>query len=144
MMKNGQDIVSVIANLRGCANAFILDRLAKEGITELVPSHGAILVVLYESGPLSMSEICERVARDKSTLTVLMRKLEALGYVKREPDEKDRRVAIVSLTQKGEAFRSLFEKISEELRRKIWGSTPDTEREAISRQLKDMIRRLKS
>ena len=143
-MKKGNDIVSVIAGLRGRSNAFIMARLAEEGITELVPSHGSILVVLYEYGPQSMSEICQKVGRDKSTLTVLVRKLEALGYVTREPDEKDNRITIVGLTEKGRAFRSLFEKISDELLHKIWGDASGDKRETISRELKKMMRRLEA
>ncbi len=142
MMKTGNDIAHTIANLRNHCNAFVMSRLAEEGVTELVPSHGAVLVVLYENGPLPMKEICERVHRDKSTLTVLVRKLEALDYVRREPDEKDNRVTILHLTEKGVAFRSLFEKISKELCRKIWGDAPDEEREVLCGQLAEITRRM--
>jgi DNA-binding MarR family transcriptional regulator len=144
MMKKGNDIANIIANLRNRANAFIMAELAKEGITELVPSHGAILVALYENGPQPMKAICERVNRDKSTLTVLVRKLEALDYVKREPDEKDNRSTILHLTEKGIAFRSIFERISEELCDRMWGDSSDNEREVLCRQLDEMTRRLKA
>ena len=143
-MKKGNDIANVIANVRNRANAFIMANLAEEGITELVPSHGAILVALYENGPQPMKAICERVNRDKSTLTVLVRKLEALGYVRREPDEKDSRSVIVHLTEKGAAFRSTFERISVELCQKIWGDTPENEREVLCRQLAEMALRLEA
>jgi len=120
-----------------------VDKLTEEGATELVPSHGAILVTLYENGPQPMNAICALVNRDKSTLTVLARKLEALGYVRREADEKDKRSAILCLTEKGTAFRPTFEQISEELFQKIWGDTPESEREVLCSQLVEMTRRLK-
>ncbi len=142
MIKTRDDIAHIIASLRNNFNAFIMDRLAKEGITELVPSHGAILVVLYENGPQPMKVICERVRRDKSTLTVLARKLEVLGYIRREPDENDNRVTILHLTEKGVNFQSLFERISEELYHKIWGDTPAREREVFCRQLLEIARRM--
>jgi DNA-binding MarR family transcriptional regulator len=143
-MKTGNDIANLIANLRNRANAFIMAKLAEEGITELVPSHGAILVALYENGPQPMKAICERVNRDKSTLTVLARKLEALDYVRREPDEKDNRSAILHLTEKGLAFRSIFERISEELLRRMWGDASGNEREVLFRQLYEMKQRLEA
>jgi DNA-binding MarR family transcriptional regulator len=144
MMKKGNDIANLIANLRNRANAFIMTKLEEEGITELVPSHGAILVALYENGPQPMKAICERVNRDKSTLTVLVRKLEALDYVRREPDEKDNRSTILHLTEKGIAFRSIFDQISGELRRRMWGDATDDEREVLCRQLDEMTRRLEA
>ena len=143
MIKKGSDIANLISKLRNGANSFIMDKLAEEGVTELVPSHGAILVALYENGPQPMKAICERVNRDKSTLTVLVRKLEALGYVRREPDEKDNRSTILHLTEKGIAFRSTFERISAELYNRIWENTPEKEREVLCKQLAEMTRRLK-
>ena len=144
MKKTGNDIANIIANLRNHANAFIMTKLAEEGITELVPSHGAILVALYENGPQPMKAICERVNRDKSTMTVLVRKLEALDYVRREPDEKDNRSTIIHLTDKGVAFRSIFNRISMELCQKIWGDTPENGREVLCRQLSEITRRLEA
>ena len=142
-MRVGDDIANRIAALRNRINAFILDRLAEEGVEGLAPSHGAVLAALYRDGPQPMKAICARVRRDKSTLTVLTRKLEALGYIGREADENDSRVTILRLTEKGIAFQALFERISEELRRTLWGDTPDREREEFCRLLADMTGRMK-
>ena len=142
MIKKGSDIANLISKLRNNANSFVMDKLAEEGVTELVPSHGAILVALYENGPQPMKVICELVNRDKSTMTVLARKLEVLGYIRREPDENDNRSVIIYLTEKGAAFRSVFERISHELLQKIWGDVSGNEREVLCRLLAEMTRRL--
>jgi DNA-binding MarR family transcriptional regulator len=141
-MKKGNDIANIVANLRRCANSFIMNRLTEEGITGLAPSHGAILVMLYDNGPQPMKSICECVKRDKSTVTVLVRKLETLNYIRRELGEKDNRVTIIHLTEKGMAFRSVFERISEDLLCKMWGDTPENEREVLCRQLMEMTQRM--
>ena len=78
-MRIGNDIVQKISDLRNLANAFILKCLEEEGIVGLVPSHGAVLAALYREGPLPMKEICKRIHRDKSTLTVLVRKTGGAG-----------------------------------------------------------------
>ncbi|UQZ87695.1 MarR family transcriptional regulator [Deltaproteobacteria bacterium Smac51] len=142
MNNSGHNIAHLISNLRGGINEFILARLADEGISNLAPSHGAIFVVLYNEGPQTMLSLSEKINRDKSTLTVLVRKLEALGYVERESDEADKRVSIISLTEKGQRFRAVFEEISKELVEKIWGGTPDKERCEITEELKRMLERL--
>ena len=138
----GTDIASVIAKLRNKINGYIIARLADEGISGLAPSHGAIFIALYHDGPQPMLALSEKINRDKSTLTVLVRKLEALGYVKREPDAADRRSSIIHLTEKGFKFRATFERISDELIDRIWGQTPPKERRKLDEELKRMLERL--
>ncbi len=138
----GSDIVHVVANLRGAAHDFILTRLADEGITDLAPSHGAILAVLYERGDQPMMAISEYIRRDKSTLTVLVRKLQSLGYVTRAADACDGRVTIVRLTEKGRELRELFERISGELCREIWCDADDDQKEKLVALLREMTGRL--
>lgn len=141
-MRIGDDIVQTISDLRALAHAFILECLEEEGIVGLVPSHGAVLATLYREGPLPMKAISNRIRRDKSTLTVLVRKLEELGYVAREPDEKDSRVVLVRLTEKGLASQAILEGISRRLQERVWGDSPEEEREMVCRALTRMIERM--
>lgn len=90
-----------------------------------------------------MQVLSEKINRDKSTMTVLIRKLESLGYVKREPDMADKRISIIHLTEKGFRFRALFERISDELIETIWGDTPLKERSKLDENLRHMLERLK-
>ena len=46
-------------------------------------------------------KVKEKINRDKSTTTVLVRKLESEGYIKGIPDPDDKRSRIVYLTEKG-------------------------------------------
>ena len=141
-MGQSDNTAHTIAQIRKRINDFILSRLAEEGIRELAPSHGSILVVLYHEGPQPMAVLSERIERDKSTLTVLVRKLEKLGYISREADPEDSRVSIIHLTEKGFQFRALFERISEELADRIWGDTPEKDRKRTAAELSRMLDRL--
>lgn len=138
----GTDIASLIAKLRNKINGYIMSRLSDEGISGLAPSHGAIFIVLYHDGPQPMLALSEKINRDKSTVTVLIRKLESLGYVKREPDAADGRSSIIHLTEKGFKFRAVFERISNELIDKIWGDSSPKERRMLDGELKKMLERL--
>ena len=138
----GGDIADIIAQLRGRINNYIISRLAEEGVTGLAPSHGAIFIALYHEGPQPMLALSEKIRRDKSTMTVLIRKLETLGYVKREPDPNDKRSFIIHLTEKGFRFRALFEGVSEELLERIWGDTAPKERRRLGTELRRMLERL--
>ena len=67
----------------------------------------ATLVALNEGDRQTVSQLGERLNLESSTLTPLLKRLEATGYVTRQRDAKDERQVLVSLTQSG---RALFEK----------------------------------
>lgn len=62
-----------------------------------------------------MKKIANIVGKDKSTITVLIENLIALGYVKKEESEKDKRVTYILLTEKSYAIQKQFDNISEAL-----------------------------
>lgn len=68
------------------------------GITE---SQFAVLEALYHLGPLSQGQLCQKILRSGSNLTTVVDNLERNGLVRRERDEEDRRVQIVTLTEQG-------------------------------------------
>ena len=55
------------------------------------------------------------IGRDPSTVTALVKKLAAAGYVRTEKGVEDRRATIVSLTERGRGLRGEFEAVSKEL-----------------------------
>ena len=62
-----------------------------------------------------MKEVADKINRTRPTVTVLVDKLEKLGYIKREVSEKDNRYTYIYLTKKGKDFKPVFEKISNKL-----------------------------
>ena len=59
------------------------------------------LTVLWEKDKQTVGALCERLLMDSSTVTPLVKRLEALGHVERKRGEKDERQVFVSLTQSG-------------------------------------------
>ena len=104
--------IALVSQVRGLANKLITTQLDAHGYKDLSTSHGEILFQVYKAGELRMADLAQLVRRDKSTLTVLVRKLEALGYVQREIDKTDKRVHLVSLTPKAKDFYPAFKSIS--------------------------------
>lgn len=137
MIKIRIDIaIGLIANIREKSAQFLNEELKKAGVEELNSSHGTILSALYDNdGQLTMNEISRYIARRKSSVTDMVRKLEKLGYIERKHDEKDARVINVSLTEKGEEFREIFLKISKALLEKIYVGFQDDEKEALVKSL---------
>lgn len=65
------------------------------------------LMVLWEYGDQSVSELGKKLLLDSGTLTPLLKKLEAKGLVKRQRDPADERRVIVSVTDDGRALEDL-------------------------------------
>lgn len=112
---DSNDVISLISKIRGKINRFIVSELSKQGIDGIVTSHGDIIFALFKKSRLTMAEIAERIGRDKSTITALVDKLVRLGYVVKERDTEDTRVVYVSLTNRGNELKPIFEAISAEI-----------------------------
>jgi len=59
------------------------------------------LLVLWEKSEISVKELGEKLYLDSGTLTPLLKKLESKGLIQRKRSEKDERVMIVTLSEKG-------------------------------------------
>ena len=109
-------IVSLISHIHTSSADFTNKRLS--GTTDecsLVSSHGFILYLLSKNGEMTMKDISERINRDKSTTTVLIRKLKEHGLIEEKRSENDSRVKHISLTSEGRAFNEATQHISDEL-----------------------------
>lgn len=64
-----------------------------------------VMMVLWERGQTTMKTLTEEVMLDSNTLTPLLKKLEATGYVTRSRNTDDERVLDVAPTPKGMALK---------------------------------------
>ncbi|MGN9789327.1 MarR family winged helix-turn-helix transcriptional regulator [Nonomuraea sp. ZG12] len=64
----------------------------------------APLFVLHRAGPLRVSQLAEVLGLDRTTVTRHLDDLESRGLVTRQPDERDRRAMMVSLTATAQEF----------------------------------------
>ena len=143
MTKNLKEALSYISKIQEKGNRFIVEQLNKNGIKELVPSHGDILAVLYKDGKTTMKEIADKIHRTKPNVTVLVNKLERLGYVKREDSKTDSRYTYIVLTQKGKSFETVFKDISKKLNKKLYKNFSDNEYKKFETYLKKAFNNLK-
>ena len=60
-----------------------------------------VLITLWESSTSTASEIGAILKLDLSTITPVLQKLDAMGFIVRKRSEQDNRVVLVSLTKKG-------------------------------------------
>lgn len=74
----------------------------------LTPLQGMAIGRLRADDPPTMSELAAEMHCDNSSLTGIVDRLEALGYVERVPAPHDRRARCVALTEEGRALQGRF------------------------------------
>ena len=80
-------------------NNAVLDRLALTYLQYIV------LVALYERDDRTVGDLGDQLFLDSSTLTPLLKKLEAMGHVTRQRDPKDERQVRLRITPQGRSVR---------------------------------------
>ena len=110
-----RNLLALISKIHDKGNRLIIEELKRNGADGLAPSHGDILVCLYQNNKMTMKEIADKINRTRPTVTVLVDKLEKLGYLKKEISQEDNRYTYIVLTKKGKDFKPVFEKISNKL-----------------------------
>ncbi len=105
-------LVSLISRIHSNAAEFTNRRLSDKNI---VSSHGFILYLLSVNGSMTMGEIARSINRDRSTTTVLVRRLKEDGLVKEDASKTDGRSKNISLTAKGKKMNSRTASISSDL-----------------------------
>ncbi len=68
------------------------------------------LSVLWKEDGLLVNQIGEKLHLDSGTLTPMLKKLEALNFVKRQRSEEDERTVKIELTYPGKSLQAKVEK----------------------------------
>jgi DNA-binding MarR family transcriptional regulator len=118
--------------------ALLSVHLAKTGLGEhLIPGMGNILFVLFEEDDLPMKAITERASIAASTLTGMVKRMEAAGLVERRRDGADGRSVRLALTPLGRSLRprclELAERMEGFLNAGLSGGEQEMLRELLSR-----------
>ena len=64
-----------------------------------------VMLALWERSPRSLRELADELALDPATVSPLVKRLEAQGYVTRSRRDADERVLDLALTESGRALR---------------------------------------
>ena len=78
---------------------------------ELTYPQYLVMLALWEQDGLMVSELGQRLSLDSGTLTPLLKRLEASGYVSRIRDVKDERRVHISLSAAGRRLKSRAAKV---------------------------------
>lgn len=111
-------LFSYISRIRIKSCYFIENEAKKREIT-LSYSYMRIIIILYFNKKLSMKELTKKLGRDKSTVTSLINKLEAEGYIEKTLSDSDKRMTYIELKEKSQEIIDTIFEISEIFHEKV-------------------------
>ena len=86
----------------------------------LNPSQAGILFILNSHGRLSQRQLAQKIGITPPSMTVTLRKLEELGYIRKEPDECDQRILRICLSEAGQDCIGRLESVMEEMEKILY------------------------
>lgn len=109
METGGGFLISQIKQIQ----ARIFGELLREaGIEEFNGAQGRILYVLWDEDDVPVTALARRTGLAKTTLTSMLDRLEASGFLRREPDAADRRQTRVVLTPLARSMSDRYDAVS--------------------------------
>lgn len=106
----------LVAKVHQAAGRVFAHMLSERGI-DITPAQGRVLFVLWQQGPMVLTELARQVSLQKSTLTAAIDRLEACGQVERVRSQQDRRAITICLTERSKQTRRVYDEISAEMNR---------------------------
>jgi DNA-binding MarR family transcriptional regulator len=70
----------------------------------LYPGQEALLLELDRTGPRIQAQLSDALGCEPPSVTLMTKKLEASGHIRRRPAPADRRATVVELTEQGRAL----------------------------------------
>jgi len=95
-----------------------------------------VMMILWENDLQTVNQLGEKLFLDSGTLTPLLKRLEAKGFIKRTRKKTDERVVEITVTEVGKELKNKVEPIPEKVV-KAMGVTLDELQE-----LKDIVTRI--
>lgn len=83
-----------------------------------------VLLALWERDPRTVTDLSHTLQLDKATLSPLLKRLEASGYITRQRNSADERALDIRLSDSGRALRAEAERIPVTIMSQL-GMTPD-------------------
>jgi len=121
----------------------IFEQILKDsGIDEFNGPQGRILYILWEHGPVSLTEIGRMTALAKTTLTGMIDRMEEKGLVTREQHPSDRRAILIHLTPAAKRLQRDYNSLSDRINEFYYKGFSEEEVAAFEEKLKQILKNL--
>jgi MarR family transcriptional regulator, organic hydroperoxide resistance regulator len=83
-------------------------------------AQGKILFVISIHKELSINDLCRELSLSKSTLTSMLDRLESKGYILKRTSTEDKRITLISNTQKADESVDIFNNVINKMNAKFY------------------------
>jgi len=120
------------------------EKLSESQFNDLSINDLHIIHIIYLLNDATISKIAKLTTVSTSALTGNIDKLEKLGYIKRVPSKKDRRVTNIVFTSKGKLLSRLHNKEHLEFTKSLLKNCTDVEVNKLNEELDQLIKHLEN
>jgi DNA-binding MarR family transcriptional regulator len=137
-MKQQRQAGFLMAKIRQVGERVFFRRLKESGV-EINPAQGRIMFALWQKDGVSIQELVRKTQLGKSTLTSMLDRLEAMGYLRRQRCEEDRRQILIYRTEKDRATEKQYIQLSERMTGIWYQSFTDAEADQFEAYLERIL-----
>ncbi len=135
-LREGGNLISKVHQLAGRLFARVLK---EHGVEELNPAQGRIIYELWREDGISQAELGARTKLDKSTLALMLGRLEQHGQLRREQHPTDRRRRVLRLTEKNRALHAAYLAASRDMSSYFYRGLSSAEIDAFEATLRKIL-----
>lgn len=141
-MKDQREGGFLIAKIHQITNRIFKQMLKEYGIKELNPGQGRILFALWQKDGVPINELSKKTQLTKSTLTTMLERLEIAGFLKRESNERDKRIIIIKLSEKSKSLQNQYIDVSEKMTKLFYRTLTEEEIDQFEGYLRRILNNL--
>ena len=135
---NETNFLYTLTNIRQRLFRLLNRELSDRGIEGVAPSWGDVLYVLDLKGTTTLQEVANHTIKDKSTISSIINKLEAGGYIVKEKDTTDGRYT----NPRAKKLRPALLKISGKMNARLFEGFSEDEKQTLFRLMEKIYRNL--
>ena len=132
----------LIARIHQTSGRIFETILRKYDLSEISPAQGRVLFALWKDDNVPIQELVRRTSLSKSTLTVMLDRLEEQGFIARIPSERDRREILIRLTRKDQSLQDTYARVSGEMADIILSGFAEHEIRDLEEKLRRILKNL--
>ncbi|WP_338449467.1 MarR family transcriptional regulator [Niallia oryzisoli] len=133
MFELNESLSFLLSKCNQTAFALSQERLSEYSLT---PEQAVALTYLFKKDGINQLQLGEMIQKDRTTISGIVNKLEASGYIRKGVNPSDKRSSLIYITEKALAIKEAMLEQAVEVNRFLTKDLTDQERECLITALK--------
>jgi DNA-binding MarR family transcriptional regulator len=143
-LKNQRNAGFLISQIKQLSGRIFSKKLKEFEINDLNPGQGRIMFALWKGDGISLKELADRTSLGKSTLSMMLDRLEKAGKIKRMQNKDNRREIRIELANlESQNLKEKYLQVSEEMNSLFYKNFSEIEKDRFEEFLVRILENLK-